>query len=145
VDAGYPKDSPYDPSGTSITQSEHFEPRYYHDTSAILPLNERGNPFKLGEMKFGDRLRFWNRETPGGKEYADSVFEVWEDGQGHYKAVVTYGKQIRKLGSKAYFAHDQTQARMGGDWTLVGGFEPIEGGSIVGKVPSYAMPIYTYK
>lgn len=145
VDAGYPKESPYDPSNNVISQGHYSEPDNYYDTSAILPLNQRGNPFKLGEMKSFDKLRFWNRQTPGGKEYADSVFEVWEDGEGHYKAVVTSGKQIGKIGSKAYFEHDQSQARMPGSWTLIGGFEPIEGGGIVGTVPSYAMPIYTYK
>lgn len=145
VDAGYPKDSPYDPSSNVISQGAHSEPRYYHDTSAILPLAERGNPFKIGEMKIGDKLRFWNSKDAAGNERADSVFEVWSDGDGHYKAVVTYGKQIGKIGSKANFAHDQTQARMPGEWTLIGGFEPIEGGGIVGTVPNYAMPIYTYK
>lgn len=145
VDAGYPKDSPYDPNSTVISQGAYSEPRHHHDTTAILPLAERGNPFKIGEMKIGDKLRFWNSKDAAGNERADSVFEVWSDRDGHFKAVVTYGKQIGKIGSKAYFSHDQTRARMSGSWTLIGGFEPIEGGGIVGKVPNYSMPIYTYK
>lgn len=145
IDAGYPKESPYDPTGNGITQSSYKSSNSYYSPSPILPINERGNPFKLQEMKSGDKLRFWNMKDSNGKEYADSVFEVWEDGKGHYKAVVTSGKEISQLGSKTIFAHDQTHARMEGDWTLVGGFEPIEGGSIIGKVPDYSMPIYTYK
>lgn len=145
LDAGYPKSSPYNPNGSNITQGAFSEPSSYRDTSSILPIGKRGNPFKIKEMTIGDKLRFWNRKDSNGKEYSDSVFEVWEDDQGHYKAVVTHGKRISKIGSEAYFSHDQTQARMPGIWKLIGGFEPIEGGSIVGKVPDYSMPIYCYK
>lgn len=143
--ASYPKTTPYDVTAAGITEGAVAHPRHYHDTSSILPLGQRGNPHKLKEMAFKDKLRYWNEKDAAGNETCDSVFEVYSDGAGHYKAVITSGDTISGLGSTAYFEHDQTQARMPGTWTLVGAFVPLEGGAIVGEVPDYAMPIYTYK
>lgn len=144
VNAGYPKDSPYDPRKSEINGS--FERKYdYRNPYSILPLGKRGNPFKLKEMKPGEKLRYWNDRNPDGTEKMDSTFEVWADDAGHYKAVVTYGTDVTKLGSTSAFSHDQSGARMGDKWTMIGAFRPQEDGAIVGNVPNVSMPIYTYK
>lgn len=145
--AGYPVNSPYDSRNSGeITEMEPHTSRYDRP-AAILPLNERGNPHKLSEMPVGSKLRFWNYKNSDGSETCDSTFEVWKDANGaeKYKAVVTASDTVYGRGSEQNFSHDQTGQRMGDRWTLVGAFQPIEGGGIIGDVPNRSMPIYTYK
>ena len=145
VRAGYPADSSLDASRSGELDYYEREDAPYHRPAAILPLRERGNPHKLHEMKDGEKMKFWNFRDRDGSVRVDSTFEVWEDGEGHYKAVVTAGDKVSAPDSTTSFAHDQTGGRMGDRWTCIGAFRPEEGGAADGRIPDKSMPIYTYK
>lgn len=152
--AGYPQTSPFDPEKTvdlgrvrETESSYNYYGKHSRDSYSILPIDERGNPFKLAKSKAGEGMKFWNgRDRSTGEETVDTVIEVWDDmsGRGIYKAVATAGGG-NGIGSTSFFHHDQTGRSMGTRWKLIGAFEPIENGGIVGHVPNVSMPIYTYK
>lgn len=145
ITAGYPGSSPYDAQKASEISEREPHKSGYGSPASILPLNARGNPHNLREMPVGEKLRFWNSKNSDGSERCDSTFEVWSDGNGKYKAVVTASDWVAGRGSEQHFIGDQTGKRMGDKWRMVGAFRPIEDGAIVGEVPNRSMPIYTYK
>lgn len=145
--AGYPPNSNLNASkfkelNMRDTPVNTYSPYNKNKSSAILPIRKSQNPHKdLAIAKEDDYgLKFWNNKDKG--DIAN--FEVWSDGNGHYKAVTTSG-QMRALGSVSSFYHDQTFANMGDKWTMVGAFNAEENGAAIGEIPNKKIPIYTYK
>jgi len=148
--AGFPAKSKLD-----VTRSSEIKQGYprtaapygynRRDDAAILPVNENANP----HSDIGDKSKYWLNEGWHTKGYPSPTFEVWkaprDSGKGfNYKYITTSGS-VTTLGSTSRFAHDQTQARMGDVWTMVGAFTSEDGGAALGEVPDRSAPLYTYK
>ncbi len=150
VAAGFPANSKLD--ATRAGEFVQAHPRTAspyrggrNDEYAILPVNENANPHK----DIGDKSKYWLNDGWKSPNSPAPHFEVWksprESGKGfNYKYVTTSGS-ITTIGSTSRFAHDQTQARMGDVWTMVGAFSAEDGGAAVGEVPDRSAPLYTYK
>jgi hypothetical protein len=151
IAAGYPADSQLDASKRrTIKQSTPSSNWRYtsKDPASILPVDEMANPHK--DFKSSYWLTGWNSPAKDGSASLDiSTFEVWSsvNDSGHvvHKLVTTSGNTVSPLGSESYFAHDQTGARMGKRWTMIGAFKAEEGGEAFGEIPDKKMPINTYK
>jgi hypothetical protein len=120
-------------SGEQFKTTRKFTGGYQGRGAAILPCGSLN--LKTGQNKY-----FSLRDT----YQVNSTIEIWEVGYKVYRAVITSGSTpIWQIGTKGYFAHDQTGRPMF-DGTMI---DYIEAPHSEELIPLYgkSIPCYVYK
>jgi hypothetical protein len=120
-------------SGEQFKTTRKFTGGYQGRGAAILPCGSL-------KLKTGQNKYFSLRDT----YQVNSTIEIWEVGYKVYRAVITSGSTpIWQIGTKGYFAHDQTGRPMF-DGTMI---DYIEAPHSEELIPLYgkSIPCYVYK